>query len=221
MARQLAVIGLGRFGLSICEEATAMGHEVLAIDRDSHIVEAHKDEVAHAVRADAMNKDALEQLGLKSFTGVVVAIGSNDLANIMVSMNLKDMGVPNIISRASDDIHARVLQRVGVTRVIIPERETGVRLAHTYAISQVIEYLELTPDHGVSKFGVPASMVGQNIWDSGLPADYNITVLALVRDSEIHVNPAGLTRLQAGDTLVVVGHDDQLTKVQQLRNARS
>ncbi|MCI0441177.1 MAG: TrkA family potassium uptake protein [Chloroflexi bacterium] len=218
MARQLAIIGLGRFGLSICHEAMAIGHEVLAIDRDQRLVDAYKDEVSHAVRADAMNKEALEKLGLKEFDGVVVAIGSNDLANIMVSMNLKDIGIQNIISRASDEIHARVLQRVGVTRVIIPERDTGIRLAHTYGIPQVIEYLELTPDHGVSKFTVPASMVGQNIWDSGLPSDYKLTVLALIRDNEIHVNPAGLTRLQAGDTLVVVGHDDQLSQVQQLRN---
>ncbi len=218
MARQLAIIGLGRFGLSICHEAMAIGHEVLAIDRDQRLVDAYKDEVSHAVRADAMNKEALEKLGLKEFDGVVVAIGSNDLANIMVSMNLKDIGIQNIISRASDEIHARVLQRVGVTRVIIPERDTGIRLAHTYGIPQVIEYLELTPDHGVSKFTVPASMVGQNIWDSGLPSDYKLTVLALIRDNEIHVNPAGLTRLQADDTLVVVGHDDQLSQVQQLKN---
>ena len=216
MGKQVVVIGLGRFGATIAREAAVIGHDVLAIDRDERAVEALKGEVAHAVRADATELEALEQLGLKSFPVGIVAIGSNQLANIMVTMHLIALGVRNVVSRANSEVHARILERLGATRVVQPERETGVRVAHTFAAPNVLEYLDLTPDHGVSKLRAPSSMIGKTLSDSRLSSQFGLTVLLLVRGLEIVVNPTSFTEIKNGDTLVVVGEDEQLEKVRSL-----
>ncbi len=217
MGKQIVVIGLGLFGSTIAREATAIGHEVLGIDKDERRIEALKDEVAHAVRADALELRVLEQLGVKSFHTAIVAIGADELANIMITMSLMTMGVRNVVSRANTELHAAILERLGVSRVVLPERETGVRIAHTFAAPQVLEYLDLTPDHGVSKFRPPESLVGKSLLDTGLSYKYGLYVLLLVRGKEVMVSPPGMTtRIRAGDTLVVVGEDEQLEKIQQL-----
>ena len=216
MSRQLAIIGLGRFGISVAREATAIGDDVLAIDKDGALVDMYKDQVAHAVRANATDRDALRPFGLDSMDGVIIAIGRNDLDNIMVSMHLLELGVGNVISRASSEIHAEILKKVGVRRVVLPERDTGVRIAHTYAVPQDIEYMELTADHGVSKFKVPGDMVGKNVWDSRLTTDFRLSVLALIRDNELIINPAQLNQFREGDSVVVAGDDEDLIKVQHL-----
>lgn len=217
MGKLVAVIGLGLLGSTIAREATAIGHEVLAIDKDVRRVEVVKDEVAHAVRADALEVAALKNLGIKSCHTAIVAIGSDDLATIMITMNLKSIGIENVISRASGDVHAAILQRLGVTDVVLPERQTGIRIAHTFAVPRVMEYLELTRNHGVSKIRTPQSLVGKSLLDSGLSFKYGLYVLALVRGQEVMVNPSGLTtKIGPEDILVLVGNDEQLEKVQQL-----
>lgn len=213
---QVAVIGLGRFGSAFAEEATAIGHEVLGIDKNEKRVEELKDHMTHTVRADAMEQQVLERLGLRSFHTALVAVGSNELANIMVTMNLINMGVRNVVSRARSEVHAAILQKLGVSRVVFPETDTGVRTAHTFGAPHVMEYLDLTRSHGVSKMQVPPTLIGQTLLDSKLSSRYELSTLLLVRGNEIMVNPNGFTLLKAGDILVVVGEDSKLEQVRRL-----
>jgi trk system potassium uptake protein TrkA len=214
MGKQVAVIGLGLFGTTIAREATAIGHDVLGIDKDARRVEELKDQIAHAVRGDALEPEVLQRLGVSSCHTAIVAIGADQLSNIMVTMNLMNMGVKNVICRAGNELHAKILERLGVSHVALPERETGVRLAHTFASPHVLQYLELTPSHGVSKFQVPEALVGKSLLDTGLSHKYGLQVLMVVRGNQVMVNPPGLTtRVQHGDTLVVVGGDEAVEKV--------
>lgn len=214
MGKQVAVIGLGLFGTTLAREATAIGHDVLGIDKDERRVEALKEEVAHAVRGDALEPEVLQRMGVDSCHTAIVAIGADELSNIMVTMNLMNMGIKNVISRAANELHAKILERLGVSHVALPERETGVRLAHTFASPHILEYLELTPSHGVSKIQAPEHMVGKSLLDTGLSFKYGLQVLLLVRGNQVMVNPPGLTtRVREGDTLVVVGDDEAVEKV--------
>src|SRR5512138_2724415 len=129
--RQVAVLGLGRFGSSVARTLMQSGCEVLAVDGDAERVKALVDEVTEAVQVDVLDDAALKSLGLRNFEAVVVAIGQEVKASILVTVMLKEMGVPKIVAKAQDDLHGKVLQKVGADVVVYPERDMGIRLAHT------------------------------------------------------------------------------------------
>jgi trk system potassium uptake protein TrkA len=217
MAKLLTVIGMGLFGTTVAREATAIGHEVLGIDKDERRVDDVRNDIAHVVRADATDLQALVPLGVKDSHTAIVAVG-DELVNIMITMNLMTLGVKNIICRAISEMHASVLERLGVARVVLPEREEGIKLAHTFfAPPQVSEYMDLTPDHGISKIQASGALVGKSLHDTGLSWKFGLHVLILVRRNEVVINPSGLTiKLEKGDTLVVVGEDERLEKISEL-----
>jgi voltage-gated potassium channel Kch len=145
--KQVAVIGLGRFGSSVARTLAESGCEVLAVDVDEARVKAIADYVTDAVRANALDEEALRSLGLRNFEVVVVAIGHEVEASILTTVLLKEMGVPKIVAKAQDDLHGRVLQKVGADIVVFPERDMGVRLAHTLISRNVIDEIQLSTDY--------------------------------------------------------------------------
>ncbi|HAG10188.1 MAG TPA: potassium uptake system protein, partial [Desulfotomaculum sp.] len=137
--KQFAVIGLGRFGASIARTLTKMGYEVLAVDYDEEMVNNMAEEVTYVAQANVLDERTLKSLGLRNFDTVIVAIGQEIKTSILVTVMLKEMGVGKIVAKANDELHGRVLQKIGADIVVFPEREMGTRVAHSLASRNIID----------------------------------------------------------------------------------
>jgi len=208
--KQVAVIGLGRFGSSVARTLAESGCEVLAVDADEARVKAVADEVTDAVRANALEEEALRALGLRNFEVVVVAIGHEVEASILVTVLLKEMGISKIVAKAQDELHGRVLQKVGADMVVFPERDMGVRLAHTLISRNVIDEIQLSTDYSILEMVVPHRFLGRNLKELELRQRFGLTILAIRREDRIIVSPDAEQTLEEGDILVALGQPDKL-----------
>lgn len=211
--KQVAVIGLGRFGSSVARTLAESGCEVLAVDADEARVKAVADEVTDAVRANALDEEALRALGLRNFEVVVVAIGHEVEASILVTVLLKEMGIPKIVAKAQDELHGRVLQKVGADMVVFPERDMGVRLAHTLISRNVIDEIQLSTDYSILEMVVPHRFLGRNLKELELRQRFGLTILAIRREDRIIVSPDAEQTLEEGDILVALGQPDKLEEL--------
>ncbi len=211
--KQVAVIGLGRFGSSVARTLAGSGCEVLAVDVDEARVKAIADEVTDAVRANALDEEALRALGLRNFEVVVVAIGHEVQASILTTVLLKEMGIPKIVAKAQDDLHGRVLQKVGADVVVYPERDMGIRLAHTLISRNVIDEIQLSTDYSILEMAAPRGFIGRSLKDLELRQRFGLSVLAIRRKDRIIVSPNGDQTVDDGDLLVVLGQPATLARL--------
>ena len=211
--RQIAVLGLGRFGQAVAVELTRLGHDVLAVDRDERVVQSIADEVTHAVQADVTDPDALDALGLADFDTAIVAVSESLEASIMATVLLRRIGVQRIIAKAAHDLHGSILEQVGAMRVVYPERETGFRVAHSFGAPGVQDYLDAAPGYGIARVAVPPGWVGKTIGEVDLPGSCRLTVLAVTRAGSIVLSPSSDEGLRAGDALIVAGLDEDLERL--------
>lgn len=204
--KQFAVIGLGRFGTSVATTLHQMGYEVLAIDSDDERVQEFSNEVTHVVQADTTDETTLAALGIRNFDVVIVAIGQDVQANILTTLQLKEIGVPYIVSKASSKLHGKMLEKIGADRVIYPERDMGQRVAHNLVSSSVLDYIELSPNLNIMEVSVPQTVVGKTLAETNLRAKYGINVVAIKRGDEIIIPPQPSEKIMVQDVLVVVGN---------------
>lgn len=216
MKKQFAVIGLGRFGMSITEELSRMGYEVLAMDSDEDKVNVAVDLATHAVRADAMDEQVLKSLGLRNFDVVIVAIGQNIQANILTSIMLKEMGVKTVGAKAQNYLHGKVLEKVGVDIVVYPERDMGVKMARSLVSQNIMELIDLSPDYSIIELVAPASFSGRSILDLDVRKQVGVNILAIKRAGGIIMSPGAEQVINDRDVLVVVGRNDQLRLLSRL-----
>jgi trk system potassium uptake protein TrkA len=207
---QVLVIGLGRFGTAVALELTELGHEVLAVDRDEGVVNEIASKVTHAVQLDATDEDALRAVGAGDFRFAVVAISSAAEASIFATMALHDLGVGTVIAKASDALHGEILRRVGATRVVYPEREAGQRVAHLFAVPQVVDYLDVGPRYGIQKLHPPEAWIGRSLGQLDLPGRLKLTPIALRHGKDVTVNPRDVELIKEGDELILIGLDEKL-----------
>jgi trk system potassium uptake protein TrkA len=210
MKTSVLVIGLGRFGAAAARELIALGHEVLAVDRDEAIVNEIAPGVTHAVQLDAADEAALRAIGAAEFEHAIVAISGDTEASIFATMALKKLGVPNVLAKAGSELHGAILERVGADRVVFAEREMGQRVAHAFAVSAVVDYLDVAPGFGIVKARPPESWLGRSLKDLDLAARVGLTPIALRRGDRITINPHRDEVLGTGDQLVLIGRDDRL-----------
>ena len=212
MKRQVAVIGLGRFGSSVAGSLYNIGHDVLGMDIDEDRVQSMRGQVTYPVTGNATNETVLRELGIPDYDAAVVAVGSDIVASVMACVLLKTMGVAYIVARAHNELHGNTLERIGVDKVVHAESEMGVRLAHNLFNPSVQEYLELATNFGFSRLRVPQSFVNKTPKEIGFstsPRDrYKLTLLAIKRGKEVTLNPPNDDPLQAGDLLVLAGGDE-------------
>jgi trk system potassium uptake protein TrkA len=211
--RQVAVIGLGRFGSSVARTLAQSGCEVLAVDADAERVKAIVEQVTEAVQADALDEGALKSLGLRNFEAVVVAIGHEVKASILVTVLLKEMGVPKIVAKAQDELHGKVLQKVGADIVVFPERDMGVRLAHTLLSRSIIDEIQLSTDYSIFELQAPSQVLDRSLKDLQLRQRFGMTVLAVRRGEGVVVSPDASFVLEHGDILVALGRADKIEKL--------
>ncbi len=213
MNRSVLVIGLGRFGTATALELMRLGHEVLAIDSDEARVNEVAPSVTHAVQLDASDDVALRSVGAGEFDHAIVAISSVTEASIFATMALKNLGVRNVVAKAATALHGSILERVGADRVVYAEREMGTRIAHTFAISHVVDYLDLAPRFGIAKVRPPAGFVGRTLGEIDLLGRLKLTPIALRRGDKVTVNPHRDDRILVGDELIVIGRDEGLERL--------
>ena len=210
---QVMVIGLGRFGSALARELERLGHEVLAVDRSEQLVNDIAPDVTHALQLDASDEDALRAAGAADFNTAIVAISSDAEPSIFATMVLKRLGVRSVISKAGSILHGEILARVGADRVVFPERETGLRLAHSFNVPNVIDYLDVAPNFGIEKIRPPKSFIGRSLAELDLKTRLGLTPIALRRAQQVFVNPARDERLAEGDELILIGRDDKLDQL--------
>jgi len=211
--QQVMVIGLGRFGSALARELERLGHEVLAVDADEQAVNDIARDVTHAMQLDASDEAALRSAGADQFPTAIVAISSKAEPSIFATMVLKRLGVRNVIAKAGDRLHGEILTRVGADRVILPEQETGARLAHSFNVPNVIDYLDVGPSFGIEKVRPPAKFVGKSLADLDLKNRLGVTPIAIRRGQNVIINPAREELVAEGDELILIGRDDQLEEL--------
>jgi trk system potassium uptake protein TrkA len=208
--KQVVVIGLGRFGSSLARSLTELGHEVMALDRDMARVESVTESVTHAAQVDATDEDALREMGVADVEVGAVAISSDLKSSILITVLLKRLGVRTVIAKAQDTLHGEILTKVGADRVIYPERETAIRLAHGLAAPDLVDYLQVTPGYGIATLLVPPDFAGLNLTVSDLRRRFAVATLVLRREGEVTLNPTPSEILKPDDLLVLAGQDDKL-----------
>ena len=210
------VIGLGRFGQTLATQLCMLGAEVLAMDVRNDLVQQVADGVTHAVVGDAQDKEVLRALGVKDLDCAIIAIGSDLAASVLTAMNLKELGVPYIICKAHDETHRRVLEKLGVDRVIIPEQENAQRLARSLNSHNVLDYIELSEDYGILEVPAPRAWVGKTLKELNVRAKLGVNIIAVESGKTTNVSPSADFCIQAGDILVVLGDNYSLEAVQKL-----
>lgn len=205
MRKQFAVLGLGRFGSSLAVTLARMGHEVLAVDSSENSVNKLVGRVAKAVQADVHNEETLKSLGLRNFDTVVVAIGQDVQTSILVTVMLKELGVKSIVAKAQNELHGKVLEKVGVDKVVYPERDMGVRVAHCLVSSNILDHIQLSPDYSIAEIKATPKVSGQTLGKLNLRAKLGVNVLAIRRSNDVIVAPGAEATVEEQDVLVVLG----------------
>lgn len=212
--RQIAVIGLGRFGTAVCEEIYNDGGEVLAIDQSEERIQEiiQNKQATHAVQIDATNKNALISVGIADFEAVVVSMASSIQDSILTTLLLKEIGVSKIIAKASSTAHGVVLEKIGATQVIFPEREMGKRIAKSL-ITGAKDVVGIAPDLSIFELQVEKKFIGKTLLELELRKKYYVNVLAIKRGTETisEINPQEV--ILKGDNLIVIGKEENIKKI--------
>ncbi|MFZ4450313.1 potassium channel family protein [Salibacterium aidingense] len=214
MKKQFAVIGLGRFGGSICKSLVDEGIEVLAIDQDEEKVNEFASLVTQAVIADTTDEKALRGLGIRNFDHVIVAIGDDIQSSILTTLILVEMEVKHVTVKAQNDYHEKVLSRIGADEIIHPERDIGVRIAHNVVSKNVLDYLELSDEYSIVELAAGPTIDGETIVDLDLRSKYGCNILAVKREEDINVSPRPEAIIKEGDILIVIGADDDINRLE-------
>ncbi|EIT85786.1 hypothetical protein A374_08124 [Fictibacillus macauensis ZFHKF-1] len=214
MDKQFAVIGLGRFGGSICKEFAKMGYEVMAIDRDLERVNEYANIATQAVQANSTDEKALVALGIRNFDHVIVSIGEDIQSSILTTLLLKEAGVAKVWVKAQNDYHHKVLEKLGADRIIHPERDMALRVAQLITSDKIIDFIELSNEHSIIEVGVTTKLAGQTLTELDVRAKYGCNIVAIKQDNDILVSPIADVVLKPGDVLVVIGQNKDLARFQ-------
>ena len=213
--KNYVVIGCGRFGSSVAKTLYSLGHEVLAIDKNEEKIQNIAEQVTHAVEADCTDENVLKSLGIRNFDVAVISIGSDIQSSIMATLICKELGVQYVLCKAQNELQAKVLYKIGADRVVFPERDMGIRVAHNLVSQNVLEYIELDPHYSIAEIVAPSKWIGKTIGQLDLRANYGITVMPVKQGININISPEADDVLKAGDILVVIGKNEQINKVEE------
>ena len=198
------VIGLGRFGSSIAEALDRLGHEVLAIDRNSTLVQDWSGRLTHVVEADSTNEESLRQVGAADFSVAVVGIGTSVEASVLTTANLVDLGIPHVWAKALSPAHGKILERIGATNVVYPERDAGERVAHLVS-GKLLDYIEFEDGFAIVKMRPPRETRGFTLAEAQIRAKYGVMVVGVKSPGKDFTHAVPSTKVSAHDVIVVSG----------------
>ena len=213
--KEFAVFGLGEFGSSIAIALEENGCQVLAVDSNQEKVQEISAYVTHAACANVADQAVVRSLGIHNMDGVIVGIGENLESSIMATICAKECGVPYVLAKAVDDLHAKVLRKVGADRVVFPERDMGARVAKSLVTPSILDMMELADDYQIAEVRTPASWCGHTLVEVNVRRNYGLSVLAIHRGKEFLASPGADTMLREGDVLLVLGKQASIDSIEQ------
>ena len=217
MRKQVAVIGIGRFGRSVASALYNLGHDVLAIDRKEERVQEMLGKVTYPVSGDATNELTLKELGVPSYDAAIVAIGSDTVSSLLTSVLLRSLkDNMYIVARAQDELQSNALKLVGVNKTVLAENEMGEQIAHNLFNPNVQEYMSMNSKYGISKILVPQHIQGKSLKDLNIGTSrdkYNLTALGIVRSKNIILNPDVNEVIKKDDILLIAGNNELIDKL--------
>ena len=208
--RQVAVLGLGRFGTEIAKALYNSGCEVLAVDQNEDRIYEVADFTTHAVATNVAEESNLKQLGITEFDGVVIAIGDNIQASIITALNCKEMGCNYIVAKAQNAKHARVLEKIGVDYVIIPEADSAIKTARLLTQPQISDLVSITSNYSIAQVNVPDVWAGRKLSEMDLRNRYDVNVLIVITKAGVNSMPSGDTVFSVGDKIVIGGESSSI-----------
>ncbi|MDO4866317.1 MAG: TrkA family potassium uptake protein [Clostridia bacterium] len=211
--KQYIVVGLGRFGRAIAETLCKDGEEVLGVDRRMDLVEDMRDVLTHVVQMDAMDRDALEALGVQDFDVAFVTMGSDIRASGTIVMSLKELGAKRVIAKAHDEFHGRMLEKLGADQVLFPERDMGRRVAHTLVSGNIIDFLELSSEYSMVEIRPKSEWVGRTLQELSMRSRMGINVVAIRNGDKLNAMPKPGDVLREEDVLLAVVSEETLRKM--------
>lgn len=212
--KQFVVIGLGRFGSSIATTLYSLGNDVLVIDKNEDLIQDIASEVTHAVQADATDENALRALGIRNFDVAIISIGGDIQSSVMATLILRELGVKYIIAKGNGELHAKVLYKIGADRVVLPEKDMGVRVAHNIISSSILDYIELSSDYSIMEVKAFEDWVGKDLKSLNLRKKYGINVIAIKKGEKINLNPAADDKVCKDNVIVAIGSKEALTSLE-------
>lgn len=215
--KQYIVFGIGRFGSALCKSLSEMGHEVLAVDSSEEHIRAINPYVTQALQLDATDEEAMHTLGIRNFDAVIVSIGDNLRDSIMVTLMCKELGAKYLLAKATDELHARMLKKMGADRVVFPERDMGVRVAKTLVSPRTLDLMNLSGDYMMADLAAPTSWVGKTLGELDIRKHHNVSVLVIHRAGDVLASLGSSTRVEKGDELLLLGHRSDVDKLENVR----
>lgn len=229
MAKKFVVIGLGRFGSAVAQALAEKGFEILVIDRNEKEVSELSDLVTQSLVMDATDDKALKEAGLADFDVAIVSVGQRIDASILITIILKELGVKQVIVKAVDQIHGKILSKIGADRVIFPEREVALRFAEAFVSPKIFDYIELSPTHSVIEIASPKVFFGKTLKELGLRERFGVSLIAIKKKvpivtekgtpdfkEEVNIAPGAEDEIAEGDILILLGRYEDLARIEKL-----
>ena len=210
------IIGLGRFGTALAIELCKQGNEVLALDAKNERVQAVADLVTRAVAGDARDPEVLRALGARNFDCAVVALAEDVGESALITLNLKELGVRRVVSKANSAVHRKVLEKIGADLVVFPEQEMALRLAHNLDNGDILNFIDLSDEYSMVERRLPAAWAGKSILQLDIRKNYHLTVIAVRRDGDMVVQPVRDFVFQEDDGLVVLGRNEYVRRLERI-----
>jgi trk system potassium uptake protein TrkA len=213
--KRVVVIGLGIFGFNLAKTLYESGLDVVAIDKNKDLVQQIKEYCTKAVHADATSRDVMDSLGIHENDVVIISFGEDLAASTLTTLHLKEMKVKTIIVKAPNEDHKRVLEKVGATEVIIPEKEMADKIARSLISPNVLDYIPLSEDYTISEIVPPASFYGKSIGDLHLRGKFHVEVIAVkeMLPDRVRMVPRADFVIKDSDILVVIGKTEDVQKI--------
>lgn len=213
ISKNYAVFGLGRYGMAVAKELADNGAEVLAVDTNEDIVNDMAQELPLCKCADVTDSDVIEQLGIANMDVVIIAMASKLAESVMATTLCKEIGVPTVIVKCANEMHQKILSRVGADKVVIPEQESGIRLAKNLLSSDFVDIIDLSENISMVEYDVKLDWVGKNLIDLNLRKKYSMNVVAIKKNNEVTIEVNPETPLTADMKLIIVADTQKLKKV--------
>lgn len=208
------IIGIGRFGYNLAVTLNRIGNEVLVIDKDEEAIQKISDDVTHCVVGDAEDESVLKSIGVRNFDCAIVSFSSDIQSSVLITLMLKELGVPFVVAKAKSEIHKRVLEKVGADKIVFPERDMGVKFAQSLSSANIMDYIEVSDAYSIMETKMPEKWVGKSLKSLDIRNKYSINVLAIKdgKTGTIDISPNPDDLMQEGDIAIVIGNTDDLNR---------
>lgn len=212
MIKSFAIFGLGRFGSTLVSEFHKMNIDVIAVDKDKVKVDEYMNYATQAVCADAIDIVVLNQLGIRNVDHAFVSFGDDMLSSILASLLLKEIGVSKVWTKAQNELHAKVLERIGVDRVIHPERDVAKRIAHHIVSDKMIDFIELSKQHSIVEIIATNKLNNRSLEELDIRANYGCNIVGIQRQGAFIISPSSEETIYTGDILIIIGHNEGIER---------